>query len=376
MHFDDSAESVADSGPEDGELQKMLTAPLYAQKASGKPDALVVQEREVSAQSTQAGKESLRFHSSEGQKALALVKPTHCFHLSKETWSGVLCSETNPSNLRGSLLEGNKDHLLNQARSDLAKQELHVESVNKCIGELQRQTEEPRLALQDVQNEFVESRLEQTRLQEEWLRKENTLRDTQSRSMHELGKDEKSASTTSWWVLDAKIKRKSRDDSAAHFLIAANARTDEFYEQFSRIPGYWNKITVEDCLTFPVRMWWFRVLVLYSAATKDCLLTHGIRLDYRKTFLVINFLRLIHPQITLKEIQSDNVQKTEEQSLEQKGRRPVTQVKTDKIKAQFQCRHLRQGRWPRVLQHRWNYRRVTWSDSKDSKYRNCKRQSP
>ena len=52
----------------------------------------------------------------------------------------------NPSNLRGFLLEGNKDHLLNQARSDLAKQELHVESLNKCIGELQRQTEEQRLA--------------------------------------------------------------------------------------------------------------------------------------------------------------------------------------------------------------------------------------
>ena len=44
-----------------------------------------------------------------------------------------------PSNLRGSLLEGNKDHLLNQARSDLAKQEQHVESLNKCISELQRQ---------------------------------------------------------------------------------------------------------------------------------------------------------------------------------------------------------------------------------------------
>ena len=48
----------------------------------------------------------------------------------------------NPSNLRRSLLEGNKDHLLNQARSDLAKQELHA--LNKCIGELQRQTEEQR----------------------------------------------------------------------------------------------------------------------------------------------------------------------------------------------------------------------------------------
>ena len=35
MHFDDSAESIADSDLEDGELQKMLTSPLYAQKASG-----------------------------------------------------------------------------------------------------------------------------------------------------------------------------------------------------------------------------------------------------------------------------------------------------------------------------------------------------
>ena len=68
MHFDDSAESIADSDLEHGELHKMLTSPLYAQKASGKPDALVVQEPEVSAQLTQAGKESLRSHSSEGQK--------------------------------------------------------------------------------------------------------------------------------------------------------------------------------------------------------------------------------------------------------------------------------------------------------------------
>ena len=37
MHFDDSVESVADSDLEDGELQRMLTSPLYAQKASGNP---------------------------------------------------------------------------------------------------------------------------------------------------------------------------------------------------------------------------------------------------------------------------------------------------------------------------------------------------
>ena len=47
MQFDDSVESIADSDLEDGDLQKMLTAPLYAQKASGKPDANGQQQREV-----------------------------------------------------------------------------------------------------------------------------------------------------------------------------------------------------------------------------------------------------------------------------------------------------------------------------------------
>ena len=40
MHLDDSVECFADSDLEDGELQKMLTSPLYVQKASAKPDAV------------------------------------------------------------------------------------------------------------------------------------------------------------------------------------------------------------------------------------------------------------------------------------------------------------------------------------------------
>ena len=43
----------------------------------------------------------------------------------------------NPSNLERSLLEGNKDHLLSQARSDLMKPELQVEFLKICISELQ-----------------------------------------------------------------------------------------------------------------------------------------------------------------------------------------------------------------------------------------------
>ena len=132
-------------------------------KLRGEPDATDLQEREVSAQNTQADREeSLRSHSSEGQKALE--KPNAFFsteqgHLIRSS----VFRNANPSSLRGSLLEGNKDHLLNQARSDLAKQELRVESLTKCFGELQRQTEEQRLALQSAQFGFVEFRREQSR---------------------------------------------------------------------------------------------------------------------------------------------------------------------------------------------------------------------
>ena len=67
------------------------------------------------------------------------------------------------------------------------KQELHVESLNKCIGELQRQTEEQKMALQDAQYGFVESRRGQVRLQEDLSVKEKVFRNIQIRNMHELG---------------------------------------------------------------------------------------------------------------------------------------------------------------------------------------------
>ena len=73
----------------------------------------------------------------------------------------------------------------------------------------------------------------------------------------------------------------------------------------------WNQNFVECCLTFPVNLQWFRVLVLCSAATKDCRLIHGINLDYRKTFSEINFLRFMHPEIILKEFNLTTCKGTE-----------------------------------------------------------------
>ena len=65
------------------------------------------------------------------------------------------------SKLGGFLLEGNKDHLLNQARSELMKQEHQVNSINNCIGELQQQVYAPALELQDAQHGYNKSRREQ-----------------------------------------------------------------------------------------------------------------------------------------------------------------------------------------------------------------------
>ena len=90
----------------------------------------------------------------------------------------------------------------------------------------------------DVQNVFVESRREHVRLQKELLRKEQALRETQIRSKHEMGKMKRAQVQQVDEFSIQKLKRKSRDCSTAHFPIAANARTDEFYAWFWRIPEY------------------------------------------------------------------------------------------------------------------------------------------
>ena len=127
-------------------------------------------------------------HSSEVREAtgrqVALFSPKRD-EQRNQTWSSVF-GNADVSNLSGTLLEGNKDPLLNRARTDPARREIHVESLNKCIDDLHKRTEVQDTALQDLQHEFVESRREQARLQEELLRKEKALRDTQIRSMHEF----------------------------------------------------------------------------------------------------------------------------------------------------------------------------------------------
>ena len=71
------------------------------------------------------------------------------------------------------------------------KQEHQVESLHNCISELQQQAHAQGLELQDAQHGCLESRREQARLQGELSTKKKVLRNTQIRSMHEMGEMKK-----------------------------------------------------------------------------------------------------------------------------------------------------------------------------------------
>ena len=145
MHSDDaSAESIADSDLDAGELRKMLASPLYRQDQEDcksaripiapKKPAAMIQERGAIATRTQADhsrRESLTLSSSQVPRALG--KPAAMFASGSQDLENQPKSSffrnANPSNLRGSLLEGNQDHLLSQARSELMRQEHQVGSI-------------------------------------------------------------------------------------------------------------------------------------------------------------------------------------------------------------------------------------------------------
>ena len=128
-----------------------------------KPAALL-QERGASAKRTQADlRKGLMSNSSQELSAPRNLQPL-CSSRSEEPenqFKSSIFKNADPSNLGRFLLEGNKDHLLSQARAEIMKQEHQVESLNNCISELQQQTYAQRLELQYAQHGYIESRREQ-----------------------------------------------------------------------------------------------------------------------------------------------------------------------------------------------------------------------
>ena len=107
-----------------------------------------------------------------------------------------------------SLLDGNKDHLLNQARSELMKQEHQVGSLNNSISELRQQGCAQRLEVEDAHHVYIESRREQVRLKEDFISEgKGSPRDSDTKFSRD-GRDEESSRITSRRRVSAKIKRK------------------------------------------------------------------------------------------------------------------------------------------------------------------------
>ena len=208
----DSTESIAtppDSDLEDQQLRKMLASPLYTE-VSVKPDAESAQKREANAQRTQSlslktRKFDVKFFSRLTNLQGNLVQcfratvnrvitrfPKETEVTNRETVSRVVfilfLELLTPTNVGKILLDVNKDHLLNQARSELMKQEHQVGSLNNCMDELQQQACAQRLELENAHHGYAESRREQVRPQEDLVMKQKALRDTQIRSMHEVEK--------------------------------------------------------------------------------------------------------------------------------------------------------------------------------------------
>ena len=110
------------------------------------------------------------------------------------------------------------------------KQEHHVESLNDCISELQQHAYAHRLELQDAQHGFIESRREQVWPQEELSLKEKVLRDTQIRSMHEMGDMKRAQELRVDEVSVQKLRENHETIQKLTSQLQTNARADEFYE--------------------------------------------------------------------------------------------------------------------------------------------------
>ena len=166
-----------------------------------------------------------------------------------------------PANVGKSLLDGNKDHLLNQARSELMKQEHLVGSLNKCTHVLQQQAYAQRLELEDAHHVYIESRREQARRQEEVSLKEKVLRETQMRNIHEMGEIKRPQLLR---VDEFSVQTLRESHETIQRLTSQRPEMQEQMNSMNDSGDFkkWNRITVGDCLTFPVNQQRFQVLVL------------------------------------------------------------------------------------------------------------------
>ena len=293
IHSDyDSAASIADSDLEYGKLRKMQASPLYVHgrgeyygssrkpTASGKPEAEVIQKRGASAQRTQADhfrrerawcQIHLKSHECLGNRM-------QCFQqgaTNRETSSRVLflicwsikideisCSVREDLNLWSKSIKLDLSTALSMSFSN--KLTLWITGRPSWIFWISKRTSSStRRIIFEGKTSPRDSKYEIFMNLVKWRKRAQELR-VDEFSLQKLRESHDTIKKLTSQIQELQEQMNSLSDSG------------EFHEVESNI--------VEDWRTFPVRKMWFRVLLPCWAATNACHETHGIRLDYRKTF--------------------------------------------------------------------------------------------
>ena len=124
------------------------------------------------------------------------------------------------------------------------------------------------------------------RLQEELIVKEKALRETQIRNRHEMGEMKRAQELR----VDELSVQKLRESHET--IQRVTSQVQELQERMNYLNDAGEIHEVESDYsgkkfhTFPVNQQGFQVRALCQAATNACHLTHGIHLDYRKTFFL------------------------------------------------------------------------------------------
>ena len=287
-----------------------------------------------------------------------------CFHVT------MFFRFADPASVGKSCLGGNKDHQLNQARSELMKKEHQVGYLANCIDELQQQPYSSRFELEDAHHGCIESRQEQARLQEELTITEKVFRKTQIRNIHEM---EKKTELKSYELKNFQYKNWEKVMqqywSSLHKYDKCKSKgilncSCEFQEIESHYSGGLSYVSSQPSV--PLDTW----------------NTSG----QQETFLVIYFL-LLTPEIITKEftiflhqVVQDPLSATglffcklqtqgllsQDMKIKNRGTIPMPTFAGkylncnssahhnhflcwNKTEAQFQCRHLQEGRRPWVI---------------------------
>ena len=177
--------------------------------------------------------------------------------------------------------------MLAEARSEVRKQVCREEFLDNSVSDLQRQLDSTRLEIHSTNQGYEESWEEQARLHDEFTQGERVLRETQIRSIHELGE----LKTDQEMGIDESSRNELRESHAT--MQELTSHTLELQEKVSFVNDSAEFQDVESIcsgknLTFPVSRQSSQVLDLCWAATKASDLIHGICLGPGERFVAVH----------------------------------------------------------------------------------------